>query len=177
MPILIPNQSSTIHESCYAYIILHYIHVSHYNIHTQTNIKHPRINKHLNTALSRPAPRSGWRVSLRRDVLAQASPLRPGEPPSPRRGLKKASRNQRGISLRRDPSRLSEILALSKRRVGRLGDLSRKKGLGESLFISPRRDWPAWARFTGLATVFLQQFLAPAQTTYSYNSFKRSEPK
>jgi len=114
MPILIPNLSFIIHESCYVYIILHYIHVPHHNIHTQTKTNHPRINKHPNTALSRPAPRSGWRVSLRRDSLAQASP------PLPRRRLKTGTGKQRGILLRRDPSRLGE-------KAGRLGDTWRKR--------------------------------------------------
>jgi len=58
--------------------------------------------------------------------LAQAEGSRPGEPPSPKRGLEKGSRSTRGISLRRDPSRLGEMLARSKSRAGRLGDLSCK---------------------------------------------------
>jgi len=65
-------------------------------------------------------------TSLRLEGLAQARSSRPGEPPSPRRGLKKDSRSTRGISLRRDLSRLGEMLARSKSRAGRLGDLSRK---------------------------------------------------
>ncbi|QCD83195.1 hypothetical protein DEO72_LG2g3538 [Vigna unguiculata] len=40
-------------------------------------------------------------TSLRLKGLAQARRARSGEPPSPRRGLEKASREQRGISLRR----------------------------------------------------------------------------
>jgi len=43
-----------------------------------------------------------------RDMLAQASPLRLGE------GSKGGSGKPRGISLRRDPSRLGETLARSK---------------------------------------------------------------
>ena len=58
--------------------------------------------------------------------LAQARRSRPGEPPSPMRGLKKGSRSTRGISLRREPSRLGEVLARSKSLAGRLGDLSCK---------------------------------------------------
>jgi len=85
-----------------------------------TKTDHQDINKHPIAALSRLAPHSGWGVSLRRDVLAQASP------PSPRRGLEKENKSTCGISLRRDPSRLGEVLARSKRRAGRLGDLSRK---------------------------------------------------
>jgi len=92
-------------------------------------------------------PRSGWRISLRRDRLAQASP------PSPRRGPKKWCRSICGISLRRDPSRLSEMLARSKPQTGRLGDLSRRNPRRAPYFISPRRDWLAWARLTGLAPV------------------------
>jgi len=92
MPIFIPNPSSTIHESCQTYLILQYIHISHYNIHTQTNINHPRTNKHPNITRSRPAPSSGWRVSLRRDVLAQASL------PSPRRGLKSIRETTRDLA-------------------------------------------------------------------------------
>jgi len=76
----IPNPSSTIHESCQAYIIFHYIHVSHHNIHFQTNTNHSRTNQHPNSTLPRPAPRSGWKVSLRRDELAQARRARSGEP-------------------------------------------------------------------------------------------------
>ena len=109
----IPDPSPTIHNSYQTGIILHYIHVSHHTIHTQNNINHPKINKHPNSVQPRPTPRSGWRASLRRDVLAQASP------PSPRRGLKKESRSTCGISLRRGPSRLGEVLARSKRRAGR----------------------------------------------------------
>jgi len=48
--------------------------------------------------------------------LAQARCARLGDPPSPRRGLEKASGNQRGISL----SSLKNL-------AGRLGDLSRKR--------------------------------------------------
>ncbi|QCE14419.1 hypothetical protein DEO72_LG11g1419 [Vigna unguiculata] len=69
--------------------------------------------------------------------LAQAEGFRLGEtcslkraPPSPRRGLDEAPRAYHGISLRRDPSRLGEMLARSRSRAGRLGDLSCK---------SPRR--------------------------------------
>ena len=114
---------------------------------TKTN--HPEINKHPITALSRPAPHSGETVSLRRVPFTQAR-------------LKKAHRNQRGISLRRDPSRLGEILARSKIMSGSPGRPLAIQGLSESLFISPRRDWLAWARLAGLATVFLRQSLVPA---------------
>ena len=76
--------------------------------------------------------RSGETFSPRRDVLAQASPLRLGE------GSNKAVGAHAG-------SRLGETLLAwarcsLKRRAGRLGDLFAQKGLGESLFVSPRQD-------------------------------------
>jgi len=53
--------------------------------------------------------------------LAQAEGSRSGEtgslrraPPSPRRGLEKPGHEHRGISLKRDPSRLGELPARSK---------------------------------------------------------------
>ncbi|QCD90576.1 hypothetical protein DEO72_LG4g1533 [Vigna unguiculata] len=65
--------------------------------------------------------------SLRLKGFAQARRARSGEPPppSPRRGFDEAPREHHGISLRRDPSRLSEVFTRSKVRTGRLGDLSR----------------------------------------------------
>jgi len=57
---------------------------------------------------SRPAPRSGWRVSLRLKGLAQASPLRPGESSTYKYS------DFCAFSLRQDPPRLSETLTRSK---------------------------------------------------------------
>ncbi|QCD96234.1 hypothetical protein DEO72_LG6g936 [Vigna unguiculata] len=54
--------------------------------------------------------RSGERLSPRRETLAQASPFRLGE------GSKRGTVNLRRISLRRDPSRLSEAHDRSKQR-------------------------------------------------------------
>jgi len=58
----------------------HATYISHFIIYmslivtfTPTKTDHPEINKHSNSSLSRPAPRSGWGVSLSRDVLAHAS--------------------------------------------------------------------------------------------------------
>jgi len=117
MPILTPNPSSTIHESCHACITLPYIHVSHHNIHTQSNTNHPRANKHL---IAHCLAQS----------LAQAEGSRSDETCSLRRGSRKASRNQRGISLGRDPSRLGEMFARSK--IGRVAwASSRAKGFGQ----------------------------------------------
>jgi len=97
-----------------------------HNTQNQASIIHTKPRKQSHIALSCPAPRSGWRASLRLEGLAQARRSRPSKPHSPRRGLKKGSRSTRGISLRRDPSRLGEMLARSKSRAGRLGDLSHK---------------------------------------------------
>ncbi|QCD86863.1 hypothetical protein DEO72_LG3g1391 [Vigna unguiculata] len=79
--------------------------------------------------------------SLRLRGLAQARRARSGEPPpSPRRGFDGALREHHGISLRRDPSRLSEVFPRSKVRPGRLGDLSCNSPRRAPCFISPRRD-------------------------------------
>jgi len=91
---------SRIHSNQYIYIYI-YIHVYHHNNHTQIITKHLRTTKYLNRALSRSAPCSGWRVSLKRV-------------PRPRRGLEIGTRNQRGISLRRDLFHLGEMFARSK---------------------------------------------------------------
>jgi len=51
--------------------------------------------------------------------------------------------------------------------------------LGESLFVSPSRDWLAWARLTGLATVSLAaaMFFKPTKhTKYSHASNRRIKP-
>ena len=67
--------------------------------HTQTITNHPRTTKQPNHALSRPIPRSGWRVSLKRDSLAQARQSRSSEPPSPRWRLEKETRTNAGSHL------------------------------------------------------------------------------
>jgi len=51
--------------------------------------------------------------------------------------------------------------------------------LGESLFVSPRREWLAWARLTGLATVSpaAAMFFKPTKhTKYSHASNRRINP-
>jgi len=78
------------------------------------SIIHTKPRKQSNIALPRPAPRSGWRVSLRRDVLAQASLLRLSE------GSKKWSRSTRGVS----PLAWARCSLAQKDTVGRLGDPS-----------------------------------------------------
>ncbi|QCE03969.1 hypothetical protein DEO72_LG8g2001 [Vigna unguiculata] len=91
-----------------------YVPTTEHNTQNQASIIHTKPGKQSHIALPRPAPRLGWRVSLRRDMLAQARHARSSKSPSLRRGLEKASGKPRGISLRRDPSRLGEILARSK---------------------------------------------------------------
>ncbi|QCE03618.1 hypothetical protein DEO72_LG8g1643 [Vigna unguiculata] len=48
-----------------------------------------------------------------------------------------------------------------------LGRPFAQKSWASSLFISPRRDWLAWARLTGLATVFLEQSHPPVHNNTS----------
>jgi len=143
-----------------------------------TSLMHIYLSHAFNTIINIQASINHFRISetttqthCLAHLLAQAEGSRSGEPPSPRWGLKKGRRSSHGISLRRDPSRLGETFARSENWASRLGDLSRKKGLGESLSISPRRDWLTWARLSGLATVFLQQPPTPVQN----NRFMRSQ--
>jgi len=106
-----------------------YTYVSTYK-HTQESTTHPKVTKQLNQTLSRPAPHSGWGVSLRR------IPLRLGEGPNRN---KKASRDHaqaRPLSPRR-------VVCSLKTHSGRLGDHSRIKlwaslctsRLGESISV------------------------------------------
>ena len=145
-----PFQYNLMQNSCQPFIhnsqlaFLYHTHTYQaFNTDTQNqaNIIHTRPRKTSHITLSRSAPRLGWRVSLRRDRLAQASP------PSPRRGLEKnQGHEQRGISLKRDPSRLGELPARSKVeraawatfRAEALGELPVSSRLGET--DSPGRD-------------------------------------
>ena len=88
----------------------------------------------IQPTLSRPNP------SLRLKGLAQARQARSGEPPpSPKRERQKQGPGQRGISLKRDPSRLGELPARSKIeraaratfRTKNLGELPVSSRLGE----------------------------------------------
>jgi len=147
MPTFILDPSYTIRDSCQARTILHYIHVSHHTIHTQTNINHPRVNEHPNSALPCSIPRSGWGVSLRRDVLAQARRARSGETcslrrasPSPRRGLERGAGAHAGSCLGETPlawARYSlaqnvELVAWATFRTEALGELPVSSRLGET---------------------------------------------
>jgi len=73
MPRSYSTLHTQIHKSCQAYITSHYIHISHYPIHFQTNTNHPGTTKHPNSTLPRPAPHSGLKG------LAQARRARSGE--------------------------------------------------------------------------------------------------
>ena len=121
---------------------------SSYNSHP-TQCQSSKNNKHPKQRTASLNP------SLRLRGLAQARRARSGEPPplSPGRGFDGALRKHHGISLKRDPSRLGEVFPRSRVQAGRLGDLSCNSPGRAPCFISPRRDWLAWARFTGLATV------------------------
>ena len=120
MPLLIPNPSFIIHESCYVYIILHYIHVRHHSIHTQLNrsSKNKQTSKHSIVSPS---------TSLRLRGLPQARQSRSSESPSAQARAQTGTGKQRGISLRRDPSPLGKLFARSKTHSGRLGDHSCRK--------------------------------------------------
>jgi len=122
----------------------------HHSNHTQAITNSPRAAKHSNHALSRLTPRSGWRVSLRRDGLVQASPLRLGE------GSKTKTGTNAGSRLGETPLAWARCSLAQKAELVAWATF-RTKVLGESLLISPRRDWLAWARLTGLATVLLSQ--------------------
>ena len=92
-------------------------------------------------------------------MLAQASPLRLSE------GSKEHPETNAGSRLGETPLAWARC-SLAQKLSGSPGRPFVQTGLGESLFISPRRDWLAWARLAGLATVFLQQLPTPAQPTY-----------
>jgi len=143
---LMPRPHPTRHTS----FIIHAKHTK-YSLYTcQSSHNHPQPKQITregsniqNTARSRPASRPGWGVSLRRDIsLRRASP-------SPRREHK-----NKGVAI--TGSRLSEIpLAWASCLLAQ--KLSESPGRlfvqRSPCFISPRRDWLAWARLTGIATV------------------------
>jgi len=72
MPILIPSPSSTIHESCQTYLMLHYIHITHHTIILNQNksFGNKQPSNHITVSPS---------ASLRLRGLAQANHLRLGE--------------------------------------------------------------------------------------------------
>ncbi|QCD89560.1 hypothetical protein DEO72_LG4g506 [Vigna unguiculata] len=81
----------------------------------------------------------GWRVSLRRDSLAQARQSRSGEFPLRLSEGTKQEHEQRGTSLRRDPSRLGELSARSKIKELVAWATLGEKGLGKPPPDSLRR--------------------------------------
>jgi len=98
----IPNPSFTIHESHHSYTTIHHIFLPQQLY--PSKCQPSKNKKQPNTTL--PSPSS----SLRLKGLAQASPLRLDE------GSKRGTITLCGISLRRDPSRLSETFTRSKQR-------------------------------------------------------------
>jgi len=140
-----------------------YTYISTYK-HTQAITTHPKATRQPNHTLSRPAPRSGGRASLRRESLAQTSP------PPPRRGLETRNRNHYGISLRRDPSHLGEWFARSKmmsRSPGRLFEKEVWASLCQTRLGEPEL---AWARLTVLALIRLQHMCFSKPTNHAKNS-------
>ena len=110
--------------------------------------------------------------SLRLKGLAQASPLRLGE------GSKRASGSNAGSRLGETPFAWARC-SLAQKLSGSPGRPLVQTGLGESPFVSPRRDWLAWARLTGLATVSpaTAMFFKPTKhTKYSHASNRRIKP-
>jgi len=129
-----------------------------------TKIDHLGTNKHPITALSRPAPRSGWGVSLRRGSLAQASPLS---------AQARARNKETGTTT---GSRLGEIpLAWASgslaQKVEQVACATyREKRVGEPSSDLLRRARLAWARLTVLALMYLQQMHHSKPTNRAKNS-------
>jgi len=124
------------------------------------------INRQPNTARSRPAPRSGWGVSLRR------------VPPPPRRGHKNTSLDNAGSRLGETPLAWASCL-LAQKSSWPPGRPFAQQLWASSLFISPRRVWLAWARLTGLATVSpaaAKFFTQTVHTIYSHASKRNITP-
>ncbi|QCE08993.1 hypothetical protein DEO72_LG10g212 [Vigna unguiculata] len=112
-----------------------------------TKIDHSGNIQHPNHSIVSPS------ISLRLRGLAQAKQSRSGESPSAQARLET---RKTGTTA---GSRLSEIPlawasgSLAQKLSESPGRLFVRSGQGEPLFVSPRRDWVAWARFTDLAAV------------------------
>ena len=135
---IIPNPSYVVHNSCQTCKICYYIHIHHHTIilnqdrslgNHQTSQSQHCLAQHLAQA---EGSRSGETCSLRR-----ASP-------SPRRGHRSRSMGNAGSRLSEIPLAWASCLLAQK-----LSEPPRRA----PCFISLRRDWLAWARLTGLATV------------------------
>ena len=113
------NTHHSIQESCHTHMAIHHIYIYTYVStykHTQAITTHPKVTKQLNHTLSRPAPRSGGKASLRRDSLTQTSP------PPPRRGLETRNKNHCGVSHKArslSPRRVVRSLKMMSRPPGR----------------------------------------------------------
>ena len=135
-----------------------------------TNTDHLGTNKQPITTLSRPAPRSGWGVSLRRGSLAQARQSRSGESPSAQaRARNKEIGTTAGSRLGETPlAWASGSLAQKVEQVA--WATYREKEVGEPSSDSLRRARLAWARLTFLALVHLQQMHHSKPTNRAKNS-------
>jgi len=105
-------------------------------------------NKAIQQRTFSPSPSLKLKGLAQANVLAQASPLRLGEV------FKKEAEAHVGSRLGKTPLAWAGCSLAQKAELVAWATF-RTKVLGESPFISPRRDWLAWARLTGLATVLL----------------------
>jgi len=98
--------------------------------------------------------------------LAQARQSRSGEFPLRLGEGTKQEQEQRGISLRRDPSRLGELSTRSKSHSGRLG---------EPLHISPGRDYQCLPLFAPVQRIHTpNRDFQPVQTPIAIHNLKES---
>jgi len=139
MPKLIPNPSFKFHESCYVYLMLHYIHKLHHNIPTHSK---QVIQKYTNISTQHYLAQH----------LAQAEGSRSGESPFARRGLKQEQESNAGSRLGETPLAWASCV-LAQNTLWLPGRPLAQEALGEPLHISPGRVKLAWARLSVSATV------------------------
>ena len=156
MPMLIPNPSFIIHESCYVYITLHYIHVPHRNIHTHQN-RSSRNKQTFKLIVVSPS------ASLRLRGLAQPRrtrsrelPLRLGE------GSRRKQKHSRDLAQARPLSPGRDARSL-RNTVCRLGDHSWKKAQA-SLCYSRLGETSSLGRVYQCSTLF-----SPATDAKTYH--------
>jgi len=137
------------HISCSSHVKTHKSQLIHHPIHKGNSVHIFKGNSNTSILSTFGIKESIKANHLLAQLLAQAAGSRSGD------GSKKEAGVHAGSRLGETPLAWARC-SLAQKWVGRLRDLSHKTGLGESLSISLRRDWLAWARLSGLATVFLQ---------------------
>jgi len=147
------------------YSMLHYIYHSSYN-HTQPKqIIQEQTDIQSQNCLAQH--------------LAQAEGSRSGEfPTPPRRGHKNTRMDNAGSRLGETPLAWASCLLAQKSSWSPRRPFAQKLW-ASSLFISPRRDWLAWARLTGLASVSpaaAKFFTQTVHATYSHASKRNITP-